>query len=208
MQLSGEYVTSDFFSILGVNPVQGRAFAAGEDEVGAAPVALISEALWKRNFSWSPHIAGQPITLDGKIYNIVGVIPSSFHFPYGSVRAVNREVFVPVGQWKNNLLTTRGAGLGFHGIGRLRPGVTLEQATADMERVSKNLSSAYPDTNRQVGAKIFPLKQWMVGSVATPLLVLFASVGSGLAHRVRECSKPAAGAHHARGRESLPFGQH
>ncbi len=67
VQLNGEYVTSDFFSILGVNPVSGRTFASGEDEVGAAPVALISEALWRKKFNGTPLIAGQPITLDGKI---------------------------------------------------------------------------------------------------------------------------------------------
>src|SRR3954464_15962237 len=176
VQLNGEYVTSDFFSILGVNPVQGRAFVTGEDEIGAAPIALISEALWKKKFSGSPQIAGQPITLDGKIYSIVGVVPSSFHFPMAPY-GLEREVFVPVGQWKNNLLNTRGAGLGFHGIGGWRPGVPLEQATADMDRVTKNLASAYPQTNQNVGAKIIPMKEWIVGSVQTPLLVRFASVG-------------------------------
>ena len=177
VQLNAEYVTSDFFSILATKPLVGRTFVAGEDEIGAAPVAMIGEALWRSKFSSSPLIVGQPINLDGRSYNIVGVVPSSFTFPMAPFALVNRDVFVPVGQWKNSLLNTRGAGLGLHGIGRLKPGVTPEQATADMNRVAGNLAVAYPNENRGVGAKVIPMKQWMVGSVRTPLLVLFASVG-------------------------------
>jgi predicted permease len=176
VQLNGEYVTSDFFSILATKPLLGRTFAAGEDEIGAAPVAIIGEALWRSKFGSSTLIVGQPLNLDGRSYNIIGVIPASFSFPMAPFALVSRDVFVPVGQWKNNLLNTRGAGLGLHGIGRLKPGVTAEQAIADMDRVASNLAVAYP-VNQGVGAKIIPMKQWMVGSVRTPLLVLFASVG-------------------------------
>jgi len=175
IQVNGEYVTSDFFSVLGVEPVQGRTLAPGEDEIGAAPVALISQGLWQRKFGSTPLIAGQQITLDNKLYTIAGVVPSSFHFPMAPF-SQEREVFVPVGQWKNNLLTNRGAGLGFHGIARLKQGVTLEQASADMERVTSNLATAYPDANRGVGAKVIPMKQWMVGGIRTSLLLLFAAV--------------------------------
>jgi predicted permease len=176
VQVSGEFLSSDFFSILGVKPLLGRSFAPGEDEIGAGPVALISEGLWQRKFGSAPDIVGKGITLDGKSYTIVGVIPSSFHFPMGSF-ATRREVFVPVGQWKNNLLNTRSAGLGFHGIGRLKPGVTIEQAAADMSAVTNNLATAYPDADKGISAKLIPLKQWMVGQVRPLLLVLLASVG-------------------------------
>src|SRR3954467_14783598 len=139
LQVNGEYITSDFFSILGVNALLGRTFLAGEAEIGPPPVVLISQALWQKKFNASSQIAGQPLTLDGRTYTIAGVLPSSFHFPMAPY-AQERDVFVPVVQWKNNLLNTRSAGLGFHGIGRLKPGVTLEQAAADMDRVTSNLA--------------------------------------------------------------------
>ena len=133
--MNGEFVASDLFSILGVNPLLGRTFAAGEDEIGASPIALISEGLWQRKFASAPDILGKSMILDGRGYTIIGVIPASFRFAMlGS--SGQREVYVPVGQWKNSLLNTRSAGLGFHGVGRVKPGVTLEQAAADMRSVT------------------------------------------------------------------------
>ncbi|HWZ81286.1 MAG TPA: ABC transporter permease [Terriglobales bacterium] len=175
VQVTGAYVSSDFFPMLGVKPVLGRNFKPGEDEIGAGPIALISEGLWRRKFESATDILSKGITLDGKSYVIVGVIPSSFHFWRGD--SSPREVFVPVGQWKNNLLTSRGAGLGISGIGRLKPGVTIEQARADMAAVTNNLAAAFPDANKGTGAKLIPFKEWMVGGVGSFLLVLLASVG-------------------------------
>jgi len=174
-QVFGEFISSDFFPILGTKPLLGRTFAMGEDEIGAAPIALISEGLWRRKFEAERDIVGKGITLDGKSYAIVGVIPASLHF--FSAGSTVREVFVPIGQWTNNLLTSRSAGLGINGIGRLKPGVTIEQARADMANVTSNLAEAYPDANKGTGAKLIPLKEWMVNGVETLLLVLLASVG-------------------------------
>jgi predicted permease len=176
IQANGEFVASDFFSILGVKPLLGRTFAPGEDEIGASPIALISEGLWQRKFASAPDIAGKGMTLDGRGYTIIGVIPASFHFALGSF-AARQDVFVPVGQWQNNLLNTRSAGLGFHGIGRLKPDVTIAQAAADMSAVTNNLAAAFPDADKGIGAKLIPLKQWVVGGVRPLLLVLLASVG-------------------------------
>jgi len=174
-QVTGEFVSSDFFTILGMKPLRGRNFASGEDEIGAAPVALISEGLWRRKFDSASDVLNKGITLDGKSYTIVGVVPASFHFWAGGSPA--REVFVPIGQWKNSLLTSRSAGLGINGIGRLKPGIAIEQARADMETVTNNLAAAYPDANKGTGARLIPLKEWMVGNVGRLLLVLLASVG-------------------------------
>jgi predicted permease len=175
-QVNGELVASDFFSLLGVKPLLGRGFVPGEDEIGAGPVALISEGLWRRKFAAAPDIVGKSITLDGRGYTVIGVIPASFHFPMGG-SAARQELFVPVGQWNNNLLNSRAAGLGFHGIGRLKPGVTIEQAAADMKAITNNLAAAFPDADKGIGAALIPLKQWMVGDVRPLLLVLLASVG-------------------------------
>ncbi len=174
-QLDGEFVSSDFFPTLGVKPMLGRTFMAGEDEVGAAPVAIISEGLWRRKFGSTHDILGKGIRLGGKSYTVVGVIPAAFHLRLPSFR--EGDVYVPAGQWSNPLLLTRGAGLGFHGVGRLKPGVTLERARADMDRVSRDLEAAYPDTDRGITANLLPLKQRMVGAVRPLLLVLLSAVG-------------------------------
>ena len=174
-QVDGDLVSSDFFSILGVKPVMGRLFMTDEDEVGAAPVALIGEDLWRRKFSSSPDILGKSIRLGPKGYTVVGIIPASFHLRLPSFR--DGQIFVPAGQWTNPLLLNRGAGLGFHGIARLRPGVTIEQARADMDALSRNLAAAFPDTDKGISANLKAVKQQMVGYVRPLLLVLLAAVG-------------------------------
>ncbi len=174
-QVRGRFISSDFFSTVGVNPVLGRSFAPGEDEIGAAPIALISEGLWKRKFSSSPDILGKSVTLDGRGYTVVGVVPANFDLLLRSFQVA--EIYVPIGQWNNPLLSKRGAGLGVHGIARLKPGVSIEQARADMREVTRNLAVAFPDDNKGVAATLLPLRQDMLGDVQPILLVLFAAVG-------------------------------
>ena len=174
-QVDAEFVSSDFFPLLGVRPILGRTFAPGEDQVGAGPVALISEGLWQRKFGSAPDILGKNITLDAKDYTILGVIPASFHLLIPSFR--DREVYVPIGQWDNPLLLHRSSGLGIHGIGRLKPGVSIQQAQADMDRVTSNLAAAFPGDDKGISAKLVPLKEQMVGSVERFLLVLLTAVG-------------------------------
>ena len=174
-QVSGDYVSSDFFRVLGVSPIAGRTFLQGEDEVGAGPVALISAGLWQRKFGSAPDILGKSITLDANSYTIVGVIPANFHLMIPGFR--EGSVYVPIGQWNNSLLLQRGAGLGIHGIGRLRPGITIAQARADMANLSQNLAVAFPDTDKGISAGLVPLKTQMIGRVTTFLVVLLAAVG-------------------------------
>ncbi len=174
-QVSGEYISADFFRLLGVEPLLGRNFAAGEDLAGAAPLVQISEGFWKRKLGGRSDVLGQSITLDGRSYTIVGVIPAGFHLRLPSFDDV--PIYLPIGQWNHPLLNNRGAGLGIHGIGRLKPTVTLQQAQADMERVSRNLAAAYPESDRTVSANIVPLKTQMVGRARPFLLLLLAAVG-------------------------------
>jgi predicted permease len=174
-QLRARLISSDFFGVLGVNPAIGRSFAPGEDAIGAAPIAMISGGLWKRKFGSSPEVLGKSLTLSGKAYTIVGVVPASFELSLGGFHDI--DVYVPIGQWENPLLPKRGAGLGFHGIGRLKPGVTIEQARADMQRVTNDLAAAYPDTDKGIGAGVFSLKKTMVKDLQVFLLVLLAAVG-------------------------------
>ncbi len=172
-QVKASFLSSGFFAVLGVRPLMGREFTPEEDKLGAAPVAIISEGLWRRKFGAAPDILGQMITLDGKNYSIVGVIPAKLHLP----RVSDDDVFAPIPQWTNSILMLRGAGLGFHGIGRLKPGVTVERARADMERVTRNLAAAYPNEDRGIGASVIPLKEQIVGDTSTFLEVLLAAVG-------------------------------
>ncbi|HKR83919.1 MAG TPA: ABC transporter permease, partial [Terriglobales bacterium] len=175
LQVRGEFVSSDLLLTLGVKPLLGRIFAKGEDEIGGPPIALISAGLWRSKFNSASDIVGKSITLDGKSFAIIGVLPPTFHFLAPSFPE-NREVLLPIGQWSNPLLPKRGAGLGIHGIGRLKPEVTLEDARADMARVTGNLALGYPDTNKGIGATLVPLKQEMVGEVRPLLLILLTAV--------------------------------
>ena len=174
-QIQGQFVTSDFFSILGVRPVMGRSFAPDDDQTGAAPVAMVSAGFWKRKLSGEPDVVGKSLTLDGREFTIIGVIPSEFDLKIDSFST--SDVYAPVVQWNNNLLFDRGAGLGFHGIGRLKPDTSLGQARADFAGVTKNLAAAYPEVNKGIGAALIPFKQRMLGDVKPILLVLFCAVG-------------------------------
>jgi len=170
-QVDGRWVSAEFFSVLGVRPAFGRGFAPGEDERGAAPVAVISAGLWRRKFDASPNAVGKSLTLDDKSYTIVGVLPESFNLYRGI------DVYAPIGQWNNPALQNRRAALGLHGIGRLKPGITLAQAQSDMDGVMRRLAEAYPDANRGNGAALVPLKERLVGDVRPILWTLFGAVG-------------------------------
>jgi predicted permease len=174
-QLNARFISSGFFALLGVNPVLGRTLTAGEDEIGAAPLAMISAGVWKRKYAAAPGVIGRTLTLDGKDYTIIGVVPASFDLALRSFRPA--EVYVGIGQWSNTGLADRGAGLGIHGIGRLKAGVTLEQARADMARVTQNLAAAYPDTDKGISANLIPFRKDMFGDVQPVLLVLLGAVG-------------------------------
>jgi predicted permease len=170
-RVSGRLMSADFFSVLGVKPVLGRTFAPGEDEVGASPVAVISAELWRRKFGAAQDVLGKGLTLDDKSYAIIGVLPANFTL-LGNV-----DVYVPIGQWNNPALKIRSAALGLHGIGRLKPGVTVEQGQADLDRVMRDLAVAYPETNKGNGAKIIPLRQRLVGDIGATLWILLGAVG-------------------------------
>jgi predicted permease len=174
-QLNANFISSGYFAVLGVRPLMGREFNTVEDRPGAAPVALISEGLWRRKFDAAPNILGQTITLDGKNFSIVGVIPASLHLNIPGFR--DQDVYAPVPQWGNSILMNRGAGLGFHGLARLKPGVTIDQASADMGEVTRNLAAAFPDTDRDIGASLVPLKEQIVGDTRAFLQVLLGAVG-------------------------------
>ncbi|HEX4535852.1 MAG TPA: FtsX-like permease family protein, partial [Candidatus Acidoferrum sp.] len=158
----------------GANPLIGRTFAAGEDKIGAAPIALIGAGFWKRKLGSSPDVLGKSVALDGKSYTIIGVIPEEFDL-YRSAHPT--DVYVPIGQWSNPLLPNREAGLGIRGVARLKAGVTIEQARADMEHVTASLAAVYPDADKGIGANLTPFRGALLGDIQPILLVLLGAVG-------------------------------
>ncbi len=171
-RLSGYMISADFFPTLGVQPVLGRTFRADDDQVGAAPVAVLGGGLWKRKFGSSPDIVGQSLTLNGTSYLVVGVIPSRFTF-YGH----DRDVYTPIGQWNDPSFRDRRIVVSAHILGRLKPGVTLAQAQADMNVVARNLAEAYPVADKDVGIALVSMREDIVGNVEPFLLMLLAAVG-------------------------------
>jgi len=170
-RVDGVKISANFFDLLGVKPSLGRSFRPEEDQVWAAPVALISDGLWSRKFGSSPDALGKSITVDGTSYRIVGVVPEK------SPIYTTADVFTPLGQFNEEPFRDRRASLGTVGIARMKPGVTLTQARADMDAVARNLAAEYPEANRGTGIFVNPLKEDITGDIAPMLYMLLGAVG-------------------------------
>jgi len=168
-------VSASFFEMLGVNPSRGRLFSADDDRLGSSPVVLISAGLWQRKFGSAPDIVGKRITMNGGGYTVIGVIPASFQLE--STNFGIKDVFVPIGQFKDPLFQQRDVHEGMRALGRLKPGVTLAAAQADMDQIANNLALAYPDADKGAGIALVPLKKDIVGDVQPFLWVLLGAVG-------------------------------
>src|SRR5581483_3046769 len=170
-RLHGHQISAGFFALLGVTPILGREFRPDEDQIGGNRVVLVGDGLWKRKFAASPEIIGKTLIIDGSAYTVVGVVTQRSPFLTPS------EIFVPIGQWDDPTFRDRRVGMGSFVVGRLKPGVSLAQARADMEAITRNLAAAYPEANAQTSANITWLKQDIVGNVRPFLLVLLGAVG-------------------------------
>lgn len=170
-RVTARQVSSEIFSVLDLKLLRGRSFARSEDQPGAGGVAIISADLWQRKFGAAEDILSKTITLDDKSYSIIGVVPANFGLFSGT------DVYVPIGQSGLQALERRGAGLGLHGIGRLKPGVTIEQGQADLNGIMARLATTYPGTNKGNGAKVSSLKERMVGGIGSTLWLLLGAVG-------------------------------
>src|SRR5688572_3211783 len=165
-------VSADLFSVLRVNALHGRVFTNEEDKPGGRAVVVLSYPLWQRRFGGQMSILNQPITLNGKSYDVIGIMPETYAYPSRA------EMWVPVGQlsdqasWKE-----RGNHPGLYGVARLKPGVTFEQADADMNTLAANLEKQYPDTNAGTRIKLQPLMEIFVSDIRRALWVIFAAVG-------------------------------
>jgi len=163
--------SADLFSVLRVNAAIGRLFTDEEDKPGASPVAVLGYNFWQRRFGGQSSIINQALTFNGKSYTVIGVMPQGFQYP-------NRvEMWVPVGQLSGDAnWQQRGNHPGLYAVARLKPGVTLAQAEADMENIAVNLERQYPDNNSGNRVRIRPLLEIFVSDVRGTLWVLFGAV--------------------------------
>ena len=170
-QIPGAVVTANFFSVLGVNPLEGRAITPDEDRQGASPVAMLSEGLWTRRFGRDAAILGKSVVLDGRAFTVVGIVPEDCQL-LGSA-----EVVTPIWQWgRRKMLEGRESHPGIRVVARLKAGVSVGQARADMENIAGNLAQTYPKTNEGLSTTVVPLKTDIVGEVRPMLLLLQAAV--------------------------------
>lgn len=165
-------VSAGFLPSLGVHPVVGRDFTRSDDHPGASPVVILSNSFWQRTFGSSPAILGKSIALNGTAYTVIGILPAGFSF-YG----VDRDAFTPIGQWTDPSFLDRRVDMSAHAIGRLKPGIALAQARADMDAIARNLAIAYPEADKAVGITVLSMKDDLVGDVQPILVVLLAAVG-------------------------------
>ena len=159
-------VSDGFFRVLGVTPILGRDFAPGEDLLSAPRTTVLSYAAWQKRYGSSPDVLGQTVTLDGNPHTIIGVLPRDFHF----VPAEPAEYWTALHP-DGHCDLSRGCH-GTYGVARLKDGVTLQQALANVTSIAQQLEHEYPDTNRDQGAFVAPLSEVIAGDLRPILLVL------------------------------------
>ncbi len=169
-RLAGQVVTTDYFDTLGVKPALGRAFLPTEEEPGNMHVALLSHGLWQRRFGGEASVINRAVTLDGKSYTVIGVLPPHFRL------TAEADLWVPMSfsafpemrQRKGHFLRV---------IGKLKDGVTLAQAQADLQMIGRRLEAQYPESNTGWSTRMIALREQMVGNMRLTLWVLFGAVG-------------------------------
>jgi putative ABC transport system permease protein len=170
-RLSGARVASSFFAVMGATPAMGRTFLPDDDVVGKASVVVLSYGLWARHFGSDPQILGKSMTLDGQSYRVVGVMQNGFQFPRGV------DLWLP-SEFDADALSPGARGAHYLRVmARLKPGVSMDKAQAEMVAISKRLEQQYPRTNTGWTSRLLSLNEATVGNVRPTLLVLFGAVG-------------------------------
>src|SRR5262245_15732108 len=163
-QVLGRGVTPNFFDVLGVRPILGRSLTQADDQIGVS-VIVISHALWQRRYNGDPGIVGRTILMNDAKYEVIGVAPRSFVF-------LDREsdYFVPI-QLPPNQVNARGNHF-LNVVARLKPGVSVQAADAEMRDIAKRLQAQYPDTNRDIGAVVVPIREQVLGDTRVEVIAL------------------------------------
>ncbi|HJT44663.1 MAG TPA: ABC transporter permease [Chthoniobacterales bacterium] len=171
-RIKGIRVSAGFLSTIGIKPEIGRDLTAAEDLDGAPNVALISDSLWRKHFGASPEVLGKHVVIDGLEREIVGVYPPELQF------GRNPDVVIPLGEIvKEEGMQTRDNHQGFSALGRLKPGVTMEQAKSDLNAIAVELEKKYPKSNTGRRVTLSPLFESTVGDYRASLNLLLAAVG-------------------------------
>jgi predicted permease len=171
--LKTTFATTNLFPLLGVEPAIGRNFMPADDEANAPKIVLISDRVWRRSFGADRNIVGREVNLDGTPRTIVGVMPKGFRFP------TQTDLWIPGTEFfaANDNRTWRADQV----IARLKPRANVQQARAEMALIAERLAAQYPDTNKELGSAVVPLRQHWTGEVRGSLVVLLAACGGVLA---------------------------
>jgi putative ABC transport system permease protein len=171
-RLDGRRVSANLFDLLGVRAVLGRTFVPDDDRPGSH-VVLLSYSLWQRRFGSDPSVIGRALALNGESYTVIGIMPRFVQLPGFANR--NDQLWLPIAfppeeaaQRGNHFLEV---------IARMKPGITLKQAQAEMETIAARLAQQYPDYNTRLGAVVVPLHEEVVGDIKPALLILLGAVG-------------------------------
>jgi predicted permease len=170
-RVQGGLASGNLFSVLGAQPTIGRLIGPRDDQPGAEPVAVLTDGYWRRRFGADPTIVGRAILLDGISYSVIGVLAPGY-------RIGVTEIWIPIGLFANTPeYAARGNHPGTIGIGRIKPGVTIDRMQADLDRVSRQLQAEYPATNEGIGAGGESLMKVTTGGIRPALLMLAGAVG-------------------------------
>ncbi len=159
---------ANFFSLLGVHPMLGRTWAPGEDQPGKDDVVILGYALWQSRFGADPKALGQSLLLNARKHTIIGVMPAGFTFPFQA------QLWIPL-DMSSRGLGERGSH-SFNAIGRMKRGVTVQKAHADVALIAARLEKAFPDSNHKVGAVVVPLQDDLVGKSRNSLVMMLSAV--------------------------------
>jgi len=170
-RVRGLMASSTLFSVLDLNPNVGRVFTADEDRRGGNPVVVLTSNYWKTRFGGDPGIVGRTLTLNEKLYTVVGVVPSD------DVILQHISLMTPIGQWTEPLFWDRSVGMNTRGVARLKPEVTPQHAQSELNGIAAGLASEFPKEKKHHGIFSVPLREDLLGEVRTPLLLLLGAVG-------------------------------
>lgn len=176
-ELSVQFATPELFKVLGVDPILGRTLLPEDAEASRPPVAVLSYALWQRRFGGQQNIVGQPITLNGYKFTVIGVMPASFQFHIKHRSGTGR----PAELWTVLPMPTGGGanerGRFLSAVGRLKSGVSVDQAAAELRTIASRLSDESPQFNKNYTAEVLPLRDQFFGNVRRPLWLMLGAVG-------------------------------
>jgi putative ABC transport system permease protein len=169
VRLSGAAVTASLFPLLGAHAVVGRTFTAAEDRPGGeTQVAVLGNGLWRRRFGADPRVVGRVLSLEGKRYTVIGALPASFAF------SPDIDIWIPLAPDPGSERDDKWLDV----MGRLKPGVSLAAARADLDGIARRIAERYPESNRDWGVRMIPFEEWLVRPEARQMvLVLFSAVG-------------------------------